>query len=212
MAYLVANIPNIKVFVRQQYLTDLESDFDKLVEGYWVSVKSIKSRALYFETYLPEYGALFDKLPLSAFCWKQIVGEELSLSEIELWDCFSYNITVIEKSFLSGMNCSVYLKNKQTISGEYMFTIDSCHSEPNELNTTLSETSEEHKSFNIIKLNNGQFSAQPNNRIKFYDQSLTPSELLTPKFKTPTRIYTCEDGEKWYTKDDGQYFYEIDKK
>lgn len=212
MSYLVANIPNIKLFVRQQYLTDLESDFDKLVEGYWVSVKSIKSRALYFETYLPEYGALFDKLPLSAFCWKQIVGEELSLSEIELWDCFSYNITVIEKSFLSGMNCSVYLKSKQTINGKYMFTIDSCHSEPNELNTTLSETSEEHKSFNIIKLDNGQFAAQPNNRVKFFDQSLTPSELSTPKFKTPTRIYTCEDGEKWYTKDDGQFFYEVDKK
>ena len=33
----------------------------ELVEGVWVTAKSIQGRALYFETYIPEYGALFDK-------------------------------------------------------------------------------------------------------------------------------------------------------
>lgn len=40
-----------------------------------------------------------------------------------------------------------------------MFTIDHCHSDPNELSVAWSDTPEEHKSFNIIKLDNGQFCA-----------------------------------------------------
>jgi len=30
-------------------------------------VKSIPGRTFYFETYLPEYAAMYDKLPISAF-------------------------------------------------------------------------------------------------------------------------------------------------
>ena len=52
------------------------------------------------ETYLPEYGAVYDKLPLSAFVWKKDYEGELTLEELELWDCFSYDITVIEKRLL----------------------------------------------------------------------------------------------------------------
>ena len=36
-----------------------------LLKVFGVTVKSIQGRALYFETYLPEYGALYDKLPIS---------------------------------------------------------------------------------------------------------------------------------------------------
>ncbi len=38
-----------------------------VVKGVWVSAKSMPGRAFYFETYLYEYAALFDKLPISAF-------------------------------------------------------------------------------------------------------------------------------------------------
>ena len=67
MAYLVANLPPVKVFVKKQYLYDLTKGKGEFVEGVWISCKSIQGRALYFETYLPEYGALYDKLPISAF-------------------------------------------------------------------------------------------------------------------------------------------------
>ena len=44
-----------------------------------------------------------------------------------------------------------------------MFTIDN-GSTNLERNVTYSEVPSEHKSFNILKLENGQFFAQPNNR------------------------------------------------
>jgi hypothetical protein len=48
-------------------VTDHQSGHGEFVKGVWVSVKSIPGRAFYFETYLPEYAAMYDKLPISAF-------------------------------------------------------------------------------------------------------------------------------------------------
>ena len=67
MSTLIANLPSYEVWVRKEYLTDHKSGHGEFVKGVWVSAKSIPGRAFYFETYLPEYAAMFDKLPISAF-------------------------------------------------------------------------------------------------------------------------------------------------
>jgi hypothetical protein len=67
MTTLVANVPPVKVWVRKEYLYDLQKGHGEYTPGYWVSCKSLSGRALYFETYLTHYGALYDKLPISAF-------------------------------------------------------------------------------------------------------------------------------------------------
>jgi len=64
---LICNLPAEKVWVRKEYLQDHQDGHGEFVEGVWVSAKSIPGRAFYFETYLPEYGAMYDKLPISAF-------------------------------------------------------------------------------------------------------------------------------------------------
>ena len=56
---------------------------------------------------------------------------------------------------------------------------------------------QQHKSFNILKLENGHFAAQPNNRVIFYDKSYTPSELKFPDFKVSTIEYSVEGEQKW---------------
>ena len=71
MAYLNANIPATYAQIRKEYLYDLEKGHGELTPGLWISVRSIQAKALYFETLLTDYGALFDKLPLSAFVWKE---------------------------------------------------------------------------------------------------------------------------------------------
>ena len=213
MSYLVANLPPVQCYVRKEYLYDFQKGEGEFEPCYWVSVKSIKGKALYFESLLTNYGALYDKLPLSAYVWKTELSEkQLPLDYIEIWDAFSYNISVIKKQMLSGLQCKVYMKDRKLYDGEYMFTIDSCHSEPNELNVSLSETPNEHKSFNIIKLDNGQFAAQPNNRVLFYDQSLTPNGINKPDFKVSTHEFFCENGNKWSAGDEDNFFYEINEK
>ena len=209
MAFLVANLPPTKVYVKKEYLYDHEKGHGELVEGVWISVKSIEGRALYFETYLPEYGALYDKLPISAFVNSPDIKLNLELEELELWDAFSYHITIIEKKSLAGVRCKYLAPSKKWYYGEYLFTIDSCHADTNILNVNYSEVPEEHKSFNILELDNGHFAAQPNNRVLFYDKSLTPAKTLQPDFKVSTEYYSVENKTKWTAGDDTSFFYEL---
>lgn len=207
MSFLLHNLPPIPVFVRKQYLYDLQYGYGVLTPGNWISVKSVTGKALYFETLLHQYGALYDKLPISAFLWREDFDENelLPLDHLQLWDCFDYHISVIKKPILS--RCKFFAKNKKWYSGEYLFTIDTCHANNNTIDTNFSEQDPEHKSFNVIKLDNGQFAAQPNNRIIWQDASLIPQDLKDPDFLVCKQNYQCENGEKWSVghSDDWQY-------
>jgi hypothetical protein len=195
MAFLVHNLPLQSVYVRKEFLYDHESGHGEFTPGIWISVKSTEAKALYFETLLTDYGALYDKLPISAFVWKTDHGELLPLDVLQLWDCFDYDITVIQKPILS--RCEFFGKDRNMHPGEYCFTIDNAHRDKNYLDSNFSEHDPEHKTFNIIKLDNGQFAAQPNNRVIWRDSSLTPENLLTPDFKVCTQNYKVETEPKW---------------
>ena len=208
MSFLVHPLPPIDVMVRKEYLYDLEKGHGEYTPGVWISVKSVQYKALYFETLLTEYGALYDKLPLSAFVWKTPHGD-LPLDTLQLWDCFDYHLTVIEKPILA--RCEFFGKDKKMHGGEYMFTIDNAHPDASVLDVNYSEHDPEHKSFNIIKLDNGQFAAQPNNRVIFRDSSLTPSKLLQPDFKVCTQNYAVEVEPKWSVGHTDEWQYKTDE-
>lgn len=195
MAFLVHSLPLQSVYVRKEFLYDHERGHGEFTPGIWVTVKSVEAKALYFETLLTDYGALYDKLPISAFVWKTDHGDLLPLDVLQLWDCFDYDITVIQKPLLS--RCEFFGKDKRMHPGEYCFTIDNAHRDSSILDTNFSEHDPEHKSFNVIKLDNGQFAAQPNNRVIWRDSSLTPENLLTPDFKVCTQNYKVETEPKW---------------
>jgi len=195
MSFLIHNLPPISVWVRKEYLYDHEKGHGEFTPGVWVSVKSVQSKALYFETLLTEYGALYDKLPISAFVWKTTLDYDLGLDNLQLWDCFDYHITVMQKPMLS--RCQMYGKDRRMHDGEYLFTIDTCHADHNVLDQNFSEHDPEHKSFNIIQLDNGQFAAQPNNRIIWHDSSLILQDKKTPDFKVCSKNYRVETSPKW---------------
>jgi hypothetical protein len=207
VSYLVANIPPIEVFIRKEFLCDFQTDqkgkllgVNEFESAHWITTKSIPNQALYFESFIHDYGALFDKLPIHAFVWKTDIDQNklYPLDWLQLWDCFSYNISVIKKQRLRNARCEVIMKDRSKAPGYYLFTIDSCSSDPNEVDVSWSETPNEHKSFNIIKLDNGQFAAQPNNRILWKHQSQTPStDLKIPYFRFSTKTWICENSDRW---------------
>ena len=205
MSYLVANVPPIEVWVDKRYLYDFQKDENgnllgegEWEKGHWVSVKSIPNRALLFETYIDKFGAVYDKLPISAFRWHlNSLETEYPLDFLQLWDCLSYNISVIEKRVLRGTKTYTTMKDHSVVRGEYLFTIDTAHSDPNEVDTGWSETPNEHKCFNLSKLENGQFCAQPNNRTRWYQPSRTDDITSIPYFRYSTKIWRCEDYGKW---------------
>jgi hypothetical protein len=197
MSHIVANLPVVKCFIRKEFLYDFEKGHGELEPCWWVSIKSLRGQAFRIEAYLNEYGALYDKLPLHAFCWKPIEGKPYELDSLQLWDCLSYDITVIKKAQLQSMKCKIKMKDGGWAFGEYMFTVDSAHPDFNVLDTGFSEDVEDHKSYNFVKLDNGQFAAQPNNRMLILEPSSNPKHLKTPDFRVATKRWSVETEAKW---------------
>jgi len=160
---------------------------------------------------LTDYGALFDKLPISAYVWKP-VEEYLPLDNLQIWDCLSYDMAVIEKSNLRGLKVKYFGKDRVFHFGKYLFTIDFAAPDFNRIDTSFSEGVQEHKSYNFIQLDNGQFACQPNNRCLWYDVSLVPPVVKTPDFKIPTEVYSVENISKWSVGTPDSWFYKFDEK
>ena len=205
MTTLVANVPPVKVWVRKEYLYDLQKGHGEYTPGYWVTCKSLTGRALYFETYLTEFGCMFDKLPLSAFLsWDSDNPDkpvpptpDLPLTDLQYWNGFDHGLTVIEKNLIFNMRFEVLTRERGVLEGTYLFTIDNYHPHRNEPDFYFSEVPDEHKSHNIIALDNGQIGAYPNNRCRMVDPSLTYHNLKTPDFKVSTRYFEVETVPKW---------------
>ena len=200
MAHLVANLPPLHCYIRKEFLYDFQKGFGEYEPCIWVSIKSIRGQAFRIESYLPNYGALYDKLPLNAYVSRntELVKEDfLPLDVLQIWDCFSHDITIIKKSFLSNLTAKFFGKDKHWYQGSYMFTVDNSCPDTNVLDTTYAEWPEDHKSFNFIMLDNGQFAAQPNNRTIFLDAASNPPTLSMPDFKVCTKLYRVETNPKW---------------
>ena len=157
MSFLIANLPPIKCYIRKEFLYDFEKGQGEYVPCQWVSLKSIKGQAFRIESYLTEYGALYDKIPLHGYCWKEIDGEPLPLDHLQIWNCMSYDITILKKSMIENLSCKFLSKDKRWINGQYMFTVDSASPDYNTLDIGHAQEAEDHKSFNFIKCDNGQF-------------------------------------------------------
>jgi hypothetical protein len=200
MSFLIANLPPVHCYIRREFLYDFEKGHGEYEPCIWVSIKSLRSQAFRIEAYLPRYGALYDKLPLNAFVSRKDAlnpDDFLDLDTLQIWDCFSYNIAIMQKAFLRNLSCQFYAKDKQLYSGNYLFTVDNASPDLNLIDTSYSEWPEDHKSFNFIELDNGQYAAQPNNRCIFFDAASNPKQMLFPDFKVCTKKYVVETNPKW---------------
>mgnify|MGYP003133427351 FL=1 len=208
MAELICNLPSIEVCVRKEYLRDHQDGHGKFVKGVWVSAKSIPGRAFYFETFLPEYGALYDKLPISAFVSSSETPEpDLNLPNLQFWNCMDYGVVAITKQFIGSMDYEILTRDHGVMHGSYICTLDNYHADSNNIDYSTSEQPAEHKSFNLLELDNGQFCLYPNNRMRVYDNSLTPKKPLQPDFKVSTIEYQVENGYEYRLGDTDEYFW-----
>jgi hypothetical protein len=91
-----------------------------------------------------------------------------------------------------------------------MFTVDWAHPESNILDIEHSEIPQEHKCAHILELANGNYAAQPNNRILWNIPSYTTSSSV-PDYKVQTTIWEVE-GSDWITEDSDNMFYEVKDK
>jgi hypothetical protein len=158
MSYLNANIPPIYCKIRREYLYDLREHKGEVEDCVVFAIASIPGRAILFHALLTN-GAIYWRLPISAFLQGRNSGtvhqgemESPDLEDLELWNSFSYYPAITTFDFLIGQRCKYLGKDKKFIHGEYLFTIDWAHPEPNILDTEHSEIPDQHKCAHVFWL------------------------------------------------------------
>jgi hypothetical protein len=120
-----------------------------------------------------------------------------------------YGVACMNKGFVSSMDCEIYTRDHGLMRGQYLFTLDNYHANPDVIDNNVSEVPQEHKSHNCILLDNGQYALYPNNRMRLYDLSITPENPQFPDFKVSTIEYQVESGSSWgRLGDTDDYFWE----
>jgi len=212
MAYLNATIPVQYAQVRKEYLYDLKSHHGEVEDCVIFGLASMAGKAVLFHCLLPN-GAIYYRLPISAFIQRAydiLQVPRMRLDELELWDSFSYYPAITVFDFLAGQECKYLGKDKKFYTGEYLFTIDWAHPEPNILDVDHSEIPQEHKCGHFIALTNGNYAIQPNNRMLWHLGNFTTKKEW-PDYKTQTSEWSVENKD-WTTDDTDRMFYDIIKK
>ena len=213
MAYLNVNIPATYAQIRREFLYDLKDHHGEVEDCIIFGLASIAGRALLFHAIM-ENGAIFYRLPIHAFLQRGYKIDEVPrarLDELELWNCFSYYPAVTTFDILGGQSGKYLGKDKKWYKGHYLFTIDFAHPESNIVDTDHSEIPHEHKCAHILALENGNYAAQPNNRVIWSIPSFTVKDEIPYDWKTQTHDWTVENTTQWRTEDSDRFFYGIEE-
>lgn len=201
-----ANIPLISVKVKKQFLRNLEDGYGAFINGYLFGVYAQRNQALLFNVFL-ETGAVYYRLPINAFIVsesKASVIDDLKTSDLQLWDCLSNQIEVIQWSFLKDQTASVNLAHLGNIKGRYLFTIEYLQNDTGELDLSFVNVPGEYKCAHIIFLENGHLCAMPNNRIVWQDQAFVKSNPIHD-YKINRNRFFAEDNKTVDETDDYLY-------
>jgi hypothetical protein len=201
MAYLNSNIPATYAQIRREFLYDCKKHHGEVEDCIIFGVSSIAGSALLFH-------------PITAFIQRGFELKDVPtrrLDELQLWNCFSYYPAVTSWDIIQGTSGKYIGKDKKWHHGKYLFTVDFAHPESNILDTEHSEIPHEHKCAHIMALDDGNYAAQPNNRIIWNLPSFTVKNEI-PKWKVQTNEWNVEDTGKWQTADTDDFFYEIEEK
>ena len=213
MAYLNVNIPATYAQIRREFLYDLKDKHGEVEDCIIFGLASITGRALLFHTIM-ENGAVFYRLPIHAFIQRGFKIEDVPrrrLDELELWNCFSYFPAITTYDILLGQSGKYYGKDKKWHGGQYLFTVDFAHPESNIVDTDHSEIPHEHKCAHVLALNDGNYAAQPNNRLIWSLPSFTVKDEVPFDWKVQTNDWSVENTATWRTEDSDRFFYGIEE-
>lgn len=122
MPTLNTNIPRFYCLLRKEFLYDGQAHQGEFVKVCAFGVASVYGRALGFHV-LTENGAVIWRLPLHALCHKPEAPAR-PLDWLQIWDCFSYEVSCLVFERLEECRVRVQLKDQSWEGGQYMFTLD----------------------------------------------------------------------------------------
>ncbi len=166
--------------------------------------QSSPDRAMLFHVML-DNGTIRSRVPIHMLAWKACEVQELD--KLQLWDCFSENVTVLAYDYLKGARVKVKYKDGTDGWGDYMMTFDWYAN-------GYSDEPGQYKCLHMCKMDDGCFTLQPNNRLFWRHMSFTTKPFPEkPDYQVDTCIWRCEDkSDRWtISGDDSSYYYDIHK-
>lgn len=198
MTTLNCDLPRFYCLLRKEYLYNDTAHHGEFVKACVFGAASIQGRALGFHV-LTENGATFWRLPLHALCHRPD-APLIALDQLQVWDCFSYEISAICFDRLKDLRVRARLPDRQSLPGRYLFTLDWHGSIDAE-----DAGDGGHKCAHFIQLDNGNFAALPNNCLQWFCPCFVTPFKEKPDYRSNTRIWKVE--REGITTD--EYFYDF---
>lgn len=214
MAFNNVSVPPIECYVRSNFLQNRpywDDKTDTYIPVVIFGVASVPHRPPLFHFLMEDEGLWF-RMPVHAFC-HTIPAPAETLYNLVLWDCFSHYISITQFDMLQHKRMRYLDREKVWHHGTYMFTMDWAHEDKTIPDVSFSEVPGQHKCGHMIKLDNGNFAIQPNNRVRLFEPSFVtkPGESVIDR-KINTHLWTAEDQSKWVLSDDDRFDYTVTRK
>ncbi len=197
------NIEPFYAYIRREHMFAYEEGHGEYERACVFSARSVHQRAMLFHC-MTESGVQRANVPISALVHKTDAASTC-LDFLQLWNCFGNEMTVCKFSYLNNFRCRVILKDKSLEWGTYMMTFDW-------ENNSYSLTPQDYKNAHLIKLDNGCFALQPNNRILWRDSNFITKPLDVnniPRYKVDKEEFVCERSDRWTSEHTDSFYYEI---
>lgn len=198
-----ADLPrHLYAYVRDEFLYDCETGHGKTTPCVVHAVASVPGRVLAFHVLLNN-GAHWSRVPIHGIVHDPDAPHTLGVADIQLWDCFGYDVEPVEFSYLREAPVDVRI-GQGWMPARYVCSFDW-------KGNGFSESPDQHKVMHLLALENGCFALQPNNRCRFHESSfVTKPFSLTerPAYRVQTQVWHAEDRRKV---EDHAFFYEVQK-
>ena len=217
MAYLTANIPYFKCWVRKEFTHNHRQYHGEFVHALAIAVTCIPDRSLSFQvvftgcededtrTESPHGGAMWARMPLTALVGDTPFEEwpkPMDVYQAQPWDCMSRTHAVY--SIQRAQPCPWLAKvDGNFYPAKYYFTVDYTDSE-------VADDPAQHKQSHVLELLDagewtGNMVALPNNRVRVTHPAWFETGEGAPDFKPSQHIhYSKSDLD--YTMDVNQIF------
>lgn len=179
------NIPRFYCLLRKEFFCDGQSHFGEIVKVCVFAVSSVCGRARGFHV-LIEHSEVIWRLLNHSLCHKADAPKR-PLDWLQLWDSFRYEVacTVFER--LADCRVRVQLRDKSREGGQELFTIDRYgHEDAKEAGDGG------HKCAHIMALDDGNFAAQPHNRVQWFCPAFVTPFKEKPDYVTNTSVWKVE--------------------
>jgi len=189
--------------MRKEHMYQHKDHIGEFVKVSVFAAQSNPDRALLFHV-LTDDGLVRSRVPIHMLCHKQ-TAPQIPLDYLQLWDCFSVNCTVVVYDYLKASRMQTVLKDGQKLWGDYMMSFD-WYGNP------YSDEPTQYKSLHLIRLDNGCYTLQPNNRIYWKHMSFVTNPFpANPDFKVDDKVFRCEAAsDRWLIEgDDDSYYYNL---